>query len=299
MQKINYYIFRGSLVLLRLVPFFLLYGLSYLMFFFMYYIFKYRRAVVYDNLRKSFPEKSETEINKISKRFYKHLSEIFVEGVKGYSMRKKSFEKRYKIINAEIAEKYLNQGRTVIALASHYGNWEWGIETVARAYHHKVIALYHPIKNSYIDKYLKEKRRRGGMYLVPLNETRISFEEAKNNPAIIIMAADQSPLSLQKTVWVNFFNRDTPCNYGPEYYSAKYNAPLVYFDVQRVKRGHYTLTVLDMMGNPVGTKPGEVTGLYMQTLEKIIREKPEHWLWSHRRWKHKRNKENAPQKIDK
>lgn len=299
MKRISYYIFRGSLVLLRFVPFFLLYCLSYFMFFFMYYIFKYRRAVVYDNLSKSFPDKSKTEIEIISKRFYKHLSEIFVEGVKGYSMSEKSFEKRYKIINAEMVEKYLDQGRTVIALASHYGNWEWGIETVAGAFKHKVIALYRPIKNSYIDTYLREKRKRGGMYLVPFYETRISFEEAKKNPAIIIMAADQSPQSLQKTVWVNFFNRDTPCNYGPEHYAVKYNAPLVYFDVQRVKRGHYTLTIREMMEKPASTKPGEITTLYMKTLEKIITQKPEHWLWSHKRWKHKRKKENEPEKTDK
>ncbi len=258
----------------------------------MYYVVRYRRTVVYDNLQKSFPEKSKREIQLISKRFYKHLSEIFVEGVKGYSMSEKSFAKRYRVTGAEIAEKYMDQGRTVIALASHYESWEWGIETVARVFKHRVLALYQPIKNKYIDRYLREKRKKGGMFLVPLYETRKSFEEAKDDPALIIMAADQSPVSLKKTVWVDFFNRDTPCNYGPEYYSIKYNTPLVYFDVQRVKRGYYTLTIKEIMENPEGAKPGEVTGLYMQTLEKIITEKPEHWLWSHKRWKHKRNKGN-------
>jgi KDO2-lipid IV(A) lauroyltransferase len=292
MKKLTYYIFRTYLAILKITPFFLLYGFSFIMYFFMYHVFRYRRTVVYGNLRKSFPEKSEPEIREISKRFYKHLGEIFVEGVKGYSMSEKSFKKRYRIIGAEIAKKYLDQERTVIALASHYGNWEWGIETVAKFFNHKVIALYKPINNKYIDTYLKEKRIKGGMYLVPMYETRLTFEEAKDNPALIIMAADQSPLNLKKTVWVNFFNQDTPCNYGPEYYSVHYNLPLVYFDVQKVKKGYYTLTIREMMENPSGTEPGEVTGLYMRTLENIITEKPEYWLWSHKRWKHKRKNEN-------
>lgn len=292
MKRISYYIFRVFLIILKVIPFFLLYGVSKLLYFFMYYVLKYRRAVVYDNLKNSFTDKSETEIKGISKRFYKHLSEIFVESVKGFSMSEKSFEKRYRITGSEIAEKYLDQGKTVIALASHYGNWEWGIETAARVFKHKVIALYQPLTNSIIDSYLTEKRRKGGMYLVPVYETRVSFEEAKENPAIIIMAADQSPPNLQKSIWVNFLNRDTACVYGPEYYSRKYNAPLVYFDVQRLRRGYYTLQVRDILENPVESKPGVVTEMYMNTLERIILEKPENWLWSHKRWKHKRDKEN-------
>ncbi len=258
----------------------------------MYYVLRYRRTVVYDNLRNSFPDKTEDEINWISKQFYKHLSEIFVESVKGFSMSEKSFEKRYKISGSEIAEKYLDEGRTVIALAGHYGNWEWGIETVARVFKHKVIALYQPLTNTIIDKYLTEKRKKGGMYLVPVFETRNSFEEAKEDPALIIMAADQNPPSLNKATWVNFMNRETACMYGPEFYSKKYNTPLVYFDVQRVKRGYYTLHIREFLENPTESEPGVITQLYMNTLEQIIRKKPANWLWSHKRWKHKRKKEN-------
>lgn len=292
MNRISYLIFRVFLIILKGIPFFLLYGFSKLLYLLMYYIVKYRRKVVYNNLSGSFPDKDETEINQISKRFYKHLSEIFVESVKGFSMSEKSFEKRYKITGYEIAEKYLDQGRTVIALAGHYGNWEWGIETVARVFRHKVIALYQPLTNPIIDKYLTEKRRKGGMYLVPVYETRSSFEEGVDTPALVIMAADQSPPSLQKSIWVDFLNRETACMYGPEYYSQKYNTPIVYFDVQRVKRGYYTLEIKEFLENPAETKPGTVTKLYMNTLEKIIFKEPENWLWSHKRWKHKRPKEN-------
>ncbi len=130
------------------------------------------------------------------------------------------------------------------------------------------------------------------MYLVPIWETREAFEESVKNPALFIMAADQNPGKVSKAIWVHFLNRETACIHGPESYARRYNTPLVYFDVQRVKRGYYTLTIRDLYENPSQTETGFVTGLYMQTLEKIIQNKPENWLWSHKRWKRKKKKEN-------
>ena len=179
------------------------------MYFFMYYILKYRGKVVYSNLNNSFPEKSEEEIIEITKAFYRNLSDILVESVKGYSMSQESFRKRYKITNFEFVANYLKKGRTVIALASHYGNWEWGIEAVAPVFEQKVVALYKPLSNIYIDQYLKEKRRKGGMSLVPIKETHEAFEESVKNPTLFIMAADQNPGKVSKAIWVPFLNRET------------------------------------------------------------------------------------------
>lgn len=293
MKRFSYYIFLGFIYFLKIIPFFLLYLVADLMYFFMYYILRYRRKVVYRNLENSFPGKSKKEINKIASSFYRNLSDILVESVKGYSMNQESFRKRYKIRNFEFVAQYLEKGRTVIAFASHYGNWEWGIEAVAPVFQQKVIALYKPLSNIYIDHYLKEKRKKGGMFLVPIWETRKTFEESVENPALIIMAADQNPGKVSKAIWVQFLNRETACIHGPESYARRYNTPLVYFDIQRVKRGYYTLTIRDLCENPSQTKTGFVTGLYMQTLEKIIQKKPENWLWSHKRWKHRKKKENA------
>ena len=292
MKRFSYYIFLGFLFFLKITPFFLLYLVSDLMYFFMYYILKYRRKVVYSNLKNSFPEKSEEGIIEIIKAFYRNLSDILVESVKGYSMSPESFRKRYKIENFEFVAQYLKSGRTVIALASHYGNWEWGVEAVAPVFQEKVVALYKPLSNKYIDKYLDEKRKKGGMHLVPITETREIFEESVNNPTLFIMAADQNPGKVSKAIWVPFLNRETACLHGPESYAKRYNTPLVYFDVQRVKRGYYTLYIKDLYENPAQTEMGFVTGLYMQTLEKIIKDKPGNWLWSHKRWKHKKKKEN-------
>jgi len=246
--------------------------------------------VVYGNLETSFPAKDKMEIEEIARGFYKNLSDVLVESVKGYSMNQESFRKRFKIENSEIAREYLKKGRTIIALASHYGNWEWGIEAVAPVFKQKVVALYKPLSNRYIDKYLKEKRRKGGMSLVPIWETRETFEESVKNPTLFIMAADQNPGRVSKAIWVPFLNHETACIHGPESYAKRYNTPLVYFDIQRIKRGYYTLTIKDLYENPSETQTGFVTGLYMQTLEKIIQEKPENWLWSHKRWKHKKKK---------
>jgi len=292
MKRFSYYIFLGFILFLKIIPFFFLYLVSDMMYFFMYYILKYRRKVVYRNLENSFPGKSRKEIRKIARAFYRNLSDILVESVKGYSMSPESFRKRYKVENFEFVAQYLKKGRTVIALASHYGNWEWGIEAVAPVFKEKVVALYKPLSNKYIDKYLKEKRRKGGMSLVPIFETRETFDESVENPTLFIMAADQNPGIVSKAIWVPFLNRETACLHGPESYARRYNTPLVYFDVQRVKRGYYTLFIRDLYKNPAQTQTGFVTGLYMQTLEKIIQEKPQNWLWSHKRWKHTKKKEN-------
>ncbi len=290
--KILYYLFRLSLSLLKIVPFIFLYGISDLICFLMYYIIRYRKDVVLNNLKCSFPEKSEVDIKKVAKGFYRNLSDILVESIKGYSMSQEKLTKRYKVNNSEIVNKYLGEGKTVIALASHYCNWEWGIEAVAPSFMNRVLALYQPVKNTYIDKYLSEKRKKGGMSLVPVFETRKSFEEAEENPALFIMAADQNPGNVEKAIWVNFLGRDTACLYGPEYYARKYDIPLVYFNVQREKRGYYNLIIKEICKHPATTEPGYITQLYMNTLVSIIREKPENWLWSHKRWKHKRNIEN-------
>ena len=216
MQKLSYYIFLGFLYFLKIIPFFLLYLVADMMYYFMYYVLRYRRKIVYSNLENSFPEKEEIEIKEIARAFYRNLSDILVESVKGYSMSQESFRKRYKIENFEFVAQYLKKGRTVIALASHYGNWEWGIEAVAPVFQQKVVALYKPVSNIYIDQYLKEKRRKGGMSLVPITDTRETFEESVKNPTLFIMAADQNPGRVSKAIWVPFLNRETACIQGPE-----------------------------------------------------------------------------------
>lgn len=288
MQKIIYYLFRVLVVIMRLTPFWLLYAIGDFAYLLVYKIIGYRVAVVNDNLTKAFPQKTEQEIKLLEKKFYKHLSMVMVESIKGYSMTTAEIVKRFKMTNIEIADKYFKQGRNVMALASHYANWEWAVEGVSIFKHH-VLGIYRPLTNIYIEKYLKTKRSTA-IELVPVDNTRTSFAEKRKKPGMFVLVADQNPGNIKHAIWMDFLGRDTAFVHGPEFFTRFYKMPVVYLNFQRVKRGYYELEVIDL-GDNLWEKPkGEITKIYMETLEKIILQKPENWLWSHKRWKRTRVK---------
>ena len=265
-----------------------MYIYSDILFFFLFHVFGYRREVVFQNLKNSFPDKTDEEITKITKKFYTNLSDVTVESIKGLSLSKKALKKRYPVINIDLLDNYFKKGQSVIGIAAHYSNWEWGVISFGFQFKHRSIGLYKPLSNKLIDKYIKKSRAAWGMNLVSIYKTYESFEEKHAKPDIFFMVSDQSPSNIDKAIWVNFLNQNTACLHGAENYAKKYDLPLVYGNVQRIKRGYYTVELSIFEENPTQTKPGEITERYMNKLEEIIRAKPENWLWSHKRWKHKR-----------
>ena len=285
---ITYILFRLFVLIFKITPFWVLYLQSDILFSFLYYIVGYRKKVVWKNLKSSFPEKTEDELKKINKGFYKNLSDIFMESLKGLSMSKNTLLKRYKVLNAEIVDKYYDQNKSVIAVASHFANWEWGVLCLSLQFKHKSVGLYKPMSNKYIDNYMKKSRAAWGMHLLSIYETSKYIEIKNTEPSIYFMVADQSPARPRQTVWIDFLSQDTACINGPEKYAKRYNLPVVYGHVRRIKRGFYEMTASTITENPKEKEAGEITRTYMQLLEKFIREEPRNWLWSHKRWKKKR-----------
>lgn len=286
MKFLEFISFRILVAAFWLIPFWKLYFLSDLLYFFLFRVFKYRKKVVIENIRNSFPEKPDAEINKIVSKFYLHLSDITLESVKSMSMSERALRKRYIVKNSEIADEYFKAGKSVLCLTSHYGNWEYGILATNNAIPHQAIALYLPLTNRHSEKYGLKRRKRFGMQLVAVQDTKSIFEKEPETPVAIIMAADQSPSNLERSIWVNFLNRETPCIHGPEAYAHKTGMPAVYLKVSRLKRGHYCLELEKLVDDPSVCKPGEITEKYFKLLERDIKNKPEFWLWSHRRWKY-------------
>ncbi len=287
MKRIAFIFYYIGINLFRIIPFFILYGFAYFIFLILFYLIGYRKTVVINNLRTAFPNKSDKEIKQITKQFYKNnLSAIFMESIKGFTMSKKQLQKRYVVTNPEILHDYYTQGQDVIALASHYGNWEWGIQAVDSQIEHDAAALYKPMSNKIIERYTTKLRSKSGMTLVPITKTREFFESEKDKPVLYIMAADQNPSNVKKAYWVNFFNRKTSCLHGPENYARFNNLPLVFFDVKRIKRGYYSMTIKHICKEPNSLPKGEITQKYMTLLEEAIIKSPSNWLWSHKRWKH-------------
>ena len=288
-QYIGHILFKIMVFPLSFIPFWMLYLISDFLSFLLYKVLRYRRKIIMLNLKKSFPEKSQQELEQIAKKYYKNLADISVEWFKGFSLSEKQLFQRYKIVNPELITDYLNEKKSIIIIGSHYCNWEWGALSFGLQFKQRAIGFYKPLKNRYTDKYIRIKRAAWGMHLISIKDTYRAFINNLNFPSIYFMISDQSPSNMDKAIWVNFLNQDTPCLHGPELYARKMNYALIYGDAQRIKRGYYTITLSLIESQPRETTPTEITKKMMAKLESIIIQKPENWLWSHKRWKRKRS----------
>lgn len=273
-------------MILGLIPFFILYPLSDLVSFVLYSVVGYRKNVVRDNLERSFPHLNKKSLRRLEKLSYKNLSDVLLEGIKGFTMTRGQIRRRHFVVNPEILDTYKAAGRTIITLPSHYGNWEWGSLSPGLFINDfKIVAFYKPLTNPYADRFVRKNRSRTGTMLASIYKTNATFDSLKNELSAYIMASDQSPSNSKNAVWVNFLGRETAFLHGPEKYATRYNFPVFFVDIQRVKRGYYQLELVLLTDNPAELEPGEITRRYAGKLEEAILRKPENWLWSHRRWK--------------
>jgi KDO2-lipid IV(A) lauroyltransferase len=288
MNYISYLLFRGFLAFISILPFRLLYIFSDGIYGIIYYIIRYRINVTRENLQNSFPDKSLDEIILIEKQYYHYMTDLLLEGLKGLSMTDEEILKRHKILNPEVPNRFFKEGKSLICVSGHYGNWEWLVFSGNIQIDHLVVGIYKSINNPYIEAYMKRRRGRNNCYLAPTTETYETYKKLKDQPSLFLMFADQSPSNLRDCYWIDFLNQDTPTLHGPEKYAKKYNYPVVYLDMQVVKRGYYELTFTTLVEEPTLAPEGKITELYMKKLEEVIEKEPAYWLWSHRRWKHKR-----------
>jgi Kdo2-lipid IVA lauroyltransferase/acyltransferase len=264
----------------------LLYIISDILRFILFYVFGYRKKVINDNLNRAFPEKSKSEIKEIRQKFYKNFTDILLEGIKGLTMSDKSVFKRYKLLNPELSDYYFDQGISVIGLGAHYASWEWGV-SIDKHLKHNSVCVYKAVANRRLNEYMRDKRERWGMKQISMEKTRTIFKNI-DIPKFIILIADQSPSTLHNAIWANLLGIDTPCIHGPEAYGRLFNFPIIFMDFQRVKRGYYTLEHSLIEESPKNLEKGQITQKYMNKLEEVIRKKPQDWMWTHKRWKHKR-----------
>lgn len=286
MNYISYIFFRIFVFKISLLPFRALYIFSDFLAFLLNKVLKYRRKVVYNNIRKCFPEKSEIEIKTIADTFYRHLTDIILETFKGFGMSEKALRKRYVFTNREILENFYAQKRNVICACGHYNNWEWGVLTVGVYYPTKPFGVYKPMKNTLIDNYIKRRRTQRHITLISMEDTLKYMRATHDRPSLYVLLADQSPSSHKKAIWVDFFNTKTACLPGVEVAAKLFNMPVVYFKSTKIKRGFYEVSTTVISENPTQTQKGEITQQYMKILEQDIKDLPPYWIWSHRRWKH-------------
>lgn len=291
-QHIVRFLVALCIQLFRLIPFPLLYLLSGLIFFIMYVVVGYRKKIVLDNLKTAFPEWDRQKIHSVARSFYLNLSDIMVETVKGFTMSESVLKKRFRFLNPEILDPAFNQHQSIIIMGSHYGNWEWGVLSVSLWLKHQVIGVYKPIKNRHLDAYMAKLRRRWGLQLASMGYVSRALIENKNRVCAYVFIADQSPSDVDNAHWLPFFGKDTAFLHGVDKIARRTDFPVFCFYIQRVKRGYYEVIFKELAKTPKALDDGALTALFAQDLENYIKAHPNDWLWSHRRWKRKKESRN-------
>ena len=279
------FVFIIFVFLIGILPFRVLYFFSDIMYVILYHVVGYRKSVVKKNIEECFPDKNKEEVQRLIRLSYKNLTDVIVEGFKAFTMTWRQIKERHKVLNPEILDQLQNNKTSIIATPCHYGNWEWGSMSPSLYFNHKIIAFYKPLSNPYINRFVNKNRSRTGGLLTSIYKTSEIFKENINNRVIYIMAADQSPSNAKRAYWVDFLGRETAFLHGPEVHARNNNYPVIFVDIQRVRRGYYELYLSVISDNSVDFKQGEITTLYAKKLESAILKKPENYLWSHKRWK--------------
>jgi Kdo2-lipid IVA lauroyltransferase/acyltransferase len=271
------------------LPFWVIYRLADLFYVFLYYIYKYRRKIVHTNLSLSFPEKSPEEIKRITKKYYHHLSNVGLETIKFYGMTEKQIKDRLKINNLDLYEEYGKQGKSMIVLAMHYNNWEWShyMQKFIKA---QLLVVYNPVKkNKKLERFILDTRERFGAITVPVGQavrTALEYDGGEKLGSLMLAADQTAPAYSQ--FWTTFLNQETAFFIVPAKIAIKTNRPIIMHHTKRLGRGQYEVFHYKLIENPSEYTPEEIMLVYVKKLEEIIQAEPEYWLWSHRRWKHKR-----------
>lgn len=270
------------------LPFGILYLLSDFLYLLIYRIFGYRKAVVRSNLTNSFPEKSEAEIKHIESKFYSHLCDLVVEALKAFTISLEDAQERMKDRNVEVVNKYHRDGRHVVMVGGHYGNWELFAITIGKSLDFNAIALYTPLKNKFINEKITASRSKYGLGLLSIKDIKKLLTTINSDLYAIIFGSDQSPRKTQRAYWMKFLNQETGIQFGTEKFAKEFDAVVIFANIYKVKRGYYEIEYELLTDQAQQCELGYITKTHTQKLEKIIQEQPEYWLWSHKRWKHTR-----------
>ena len=288
MQFILFAITYPIIWILSRLPMSILYMKSDFFYFLIYYVFRYRKQVVLDNLKLAFPEKPEVELLRIRKKFFKHLMDLTMESVKAFSISEKEIFKRYTYSNPELVNKYAAEGRSIALMGAHQSNWEWSI-SLPKVLDIDMYGAYTKLNNTYYEKAVRDSREKFGVIGYKTSEMVRGMQKrfsAKQQGAYILLS-DQSPQLHKTYYWRAFFDIKVPIHTGAEMLSKRFDLVVINYVTKRVKRGYYTTEFQLITDTPKEFKDYQITDLYTELTEKNILEQPEYYLWSHKRFKHR------------
>ena len=289
MAAIIYYLTLPFIYLLSLLPFRILYLISDGLYLLLYYVICYRKKIVHANLKNSFPEKTVAEIKALEKKFYKYYCDLLLETFKTLTISQKKMLQHCRLDpEAESLFKQLAaENKSIIIVMGHKGNWEWAGNTFSICCQHQLYVIYHPLTNKYFNGLICKMRERFGTRLIPMKDTFRDILKNRNELNATAFIADQSP-NPATAHWMNFLHQDTPVFMGTEKIAQKIKYPIVFVSVKKLTRGYYILLAEQLQMPPYAGQDGNITEKHTRKLEADILAQPETWLWTHKRWKHKR-----------
>ncbi|MCU0441746.1 MAG: lysophospholipid acyltransferase family protein [Bacteroidia bacterium] len=288
MKKVAYYILALPFYVLALLPFPLFYLLCSFLYYVGYYLIGYRKKVIFQNLSRSFPQYSHEQIVAVAKKYYGFMIDTSLEAFKVLAMSKSTLRKRVVVENWDLIEPLRIKQQPFLFVMGHYGNWEWMGQGLQLSEKVQVDTLYQPLSNGFFDWLISSTRSKYGIHLIPMKSSLKEMIRRSTFFSGTIFLADQSPSNLDACHWMEFLNQDTPVFLGTERIAKKLNRPVVFIHTYRVKRGYYRVRFSLITDLPNETAPNWITEQHTRMLEQDIKQQPELWLWSHRRWKHKR-----------
>ena len=289
MQALVYWLVYPILWLISILPFPLFYKVSDMIYGLVFYIVRYRRKTVTNNLRLVFPDKPESEIKRIEKAFYKHMCDMFLEMIKSISITEKQISARYEFMNLEYLRKLEAENKSLIVMCGHYASYEWVNGLQLHGLKFESFGVYKKIKNKKFDELVGKIRKRFGGTLITSHratETIVKNEE-EGNLANYFLISDQSPKMSRAKYWLHFMGIRVPAFEGSERLARKLDISVVYLNVEKVGRGYYQATLIPITEDSQNEPEHFITTKFFELLENQIRKKPEHYLWTHKRWKHR------------
>ncbi|GAB3325719.1 lysophospholipid acyltransferase family protein [Larkinella ripae] len=277
------------------IPIAIFYALADLLYVLLAYVIRYRKNVILTNLQRSFPEKSDAERARIAKNFYRNFADVIVETLKLPGLSLFELRKRVTFTNPELVRQHLAEGQPVLIMASHQCNWEWA-PSASAVNGMPADAVYKKLNNGLSERLLRYIRSNFGAKPVPMKTLLREMVARRHEPRLIALVADQIPDQPEYGYWTTFMHQETPFYPGTERLARSFNLPVFYIEMERTRRGCYTMTFYPIAKPPYqNIAQGEILNRYRDLLETTIQKAPSDWLWSHKRWKHKRDRYANPQ----
>ncbi|MGB5943239.1 MAG: lysophospholipid acyltransferase family protein [Leeuwenhoekiella sp.] len=289
MQWLVYWLVYPILLLISKMPFWVIYGISDGVYALVYYILGYRKKVVRSNLNLAFPEKSEAEKKRIEKRFYHHFCDSFLEVIKTISITEKEISSRFVLKNVDFIKKLEKQGQSAVVLLGHYASYEW-LASLQLHVDYTAYGIYKPIKNKYFDALMHRIRARWNSKVITNRQSVILIRRQQKEGILATYAfvADQSPKAHPDNYFTHFLGQQVPFFTGVERIAKRVDLPVLYLKTEKVKRGFYETEMVQLAKNPNEHPDFTITDAFAQILEEQIKKDPAYYLWTHKRFKHRK-----------